>query len=133
MSILPTFNTKDRTTVPTPEAIKLFKGPAFLALGIIGLSFFVTELPVIARLIFMTLGVIFAVFGIRLISRYLAEYKTYKNFDPKWDERLGMFDKFAMELNAWHEDATPPTCCDGNTIPTFPLINPRRTGNSLSR
>ena len=84
-----------------------------------------TELPVIARLIFMTLGVIFAVFGIRLISRYLAEYKTYKNFDPKWDERLGMFDKFAMELNAWHEDATPPTCCDGNTIPTFPLINSR--------
>ena len=67
MSILPTFNTKDRTTVPTPEAIKLFKGLAFLALGIIGLSFFVTELPVIARLIFMTLGVIFAVFGIRLI------------------------------------------------------------------
>ena len=43
MSILPTFNTKDRTTVPTPEAIKLFKGLAFLALGIIGLSFFVTE------------------------------------------------------------------------------------------
>ena len=48
MSILPTFNTKDRTTVPTPEAIKLFKGLAFLALGIIGLSFFVTELEMLS-------------------------------------------------------------------------------------
>ena len=49
MSILPTFNTKDRTTVPTPEAIKLFKGLAVLALGRIGLSCFVTELTAEAK------------------------------------------------------------------------------------
>ena len=108
--------TNERNTVPQPEGIELFRAALWLAAGMVGISFLATSLPMKFKLILCILGGIFCVVGIIRLFKYHKAYKVFQNFMPTWDFARGIYDQFAMELNAWHETDTVPTCCDGDTL-----------------
>lgn len=116
MGLFPDLKTKARKNVTEPENKKMFKGLAWIAAGIIGLSFMTTSVPVIWMIIFAVLGIIFFVIGCKWIGKYISEYKAFKQFVPEWDSERGMYDKFAQEFNAWHQESIVPTSCDGDTL-----------------
>lgn len=108
--------TNERNTVPQPEGIELFRAALWMAAGMVGISFLATSLPMKFKLILCILGGIFCVVGIIRLFKYHKAYKVFQNFMPTWDFARGIYDQFAMELNAWHETDTVPTCCDGDTL-----------------
>ena len=108
--------TNERNTVPQPEGIDLFRAALWMAAGMVGISFLATSLPMKFKLILCILGGIFCVVGIIRLFKYHKAYKVFQNFMPTWDFARGIYDQFAMELNAWHETDTVPTCCDGDTL-----------------
>lgn len=107
---------KERETVSEPEGMKLFKGMARIAAGIVGISFISTSVPMLWKMIFVSLGIIFFGIGVKWIGKYMSEYKAFRQFIPSWDSERGMYDRFAQEFNAWQQDEIVPTCCDGDTL-----------------
>lgn len=106
----------ERETVKEPEGIKMFKGMAWMAAGIVGISFVATSAFVIWKILFVALGIIFFGIGVTWIKKYMSEYKAFRQFVPSWDLERGMYDRFALEFNAWQQDGIVPTCCDGDTL-----------------
>lgn len=108
--------TKTRKNVSEPEGMEMFKGLAWIAAGLIGISFIATSVPVMWKMIFGALGIIFFCIGGKGIGKYVSAYKAFQQFVPTWDSSRGMYDKFAKEFNAWQQDDIAPTCCDGDTL-----------------
>ncbi|MGN0431320.1 MAG: hypothetical protein ACI4EQ_03090 [Lachnospiraceae bacterium] len=116
MGLFPVLNTKTRNTVSEPEGMKIFKGLAWMAAGLVGLSFIATSVTVMWKMIFSVLGIIFLGIGGKWIRKYVLEYKAFRQFVPTWDSERGMYDRFAQEFNAWQQDDIVPICCDGDTL-----------------
>lgn len=108
--------TKARTNVSEPEGINFFKGLTWIEGGIVGISFLFTSIPIIWRMPFCVAGIICFGIGLKWIGKYVATYHAFRQFVPKWDSERGMYDVFAQELNAWHQEERVPTCCDGDTL-----------------
>lgn len=53
--------------------------------------------------------------GIQL-RKYHQANQAFRQFVPTWDSTRGMYDQFALELNAWYETDETPACCDGDTL-----------------
>ncbi len=109
-------NTKTRESVIEPNGMDLFKGLAWMAAGIVGISFIATSASMLWKMIFVALGIIFFCIGGKWIGKYVSAYRVFKQFVPTWDSERGMYDRFARELNAWQQDGVVPTCCDGDTL-----------------
>ena len=124
--------TKERETVNEPEGITLLKGYGWTGAGLSGLSFMLTSVPEIWKIIFCVVGII--CFGIAgsWITKYVVAYRAYKKFVPKWDSERGMYDKFAKEFNAWQQNDVVPTCCDGDTLYFFKLQKKRLKEKGLT-
>lgn len=116
MGLFPGFKSQKRKTVNEPEGIELMKGLAWTAAGLIGISFLTTSASFVWKTILTLVGIVFCIVGGRLIHRYVLAYKAFKAFVPSWDPARGMYDRFAQELNAWHQNDIVPTCCDGDTL-----------------
>lgn len=131
MGLFPTLKSKDRKTVSEPQGIDFFKGLAWIAAGLIGISFITTDVPQIWKIIPCVLGLIFCVIGGKWIFKYFAAYKAFKMFVPAWDSSRGMYDQFAQELNVWHQNDRIPTCCDGDTLYFLKLQKERLKAKGL--
>lgn len=107
---------KERDTVNEPDSMVFFKGLARMAAGCIGVSFIVTSVPAIWKIIFGALGILFWGMGGTGIVKYVLAYQAYKKFVPAWDSKRGMYDRFAEEYNNWQQKDVAPTCCDGDTL-----------------
>lgn len=116
MGLFPELKSKKRKTVSEPKGMELMKGLVWTAVGVIGISFLTTSVSIAWRTIPALVGIIFCIVGGRQIHGYVLAYKAYKAFVPTWDAGRGMYDRFAQELNAWHENDIVPTCCDGDTL-----------------
>ena len=116
MEQFPDLKTKARNTVSEPKEMEKFKGLAWIAAGVVGISFIATSATAMWKMIFTVLGIVFIGIGGKWIRKYVFEYKAFQQFVPTWDSDLGMYDKFAQEFNAWHQDGIVPTCCDGDTL-----------------
>ncbi len=116
MGNLISLNTETRKNVREPDGIHLFKGLAWMAAGIVGVSFIATSTFVLFKTIFVVLGIVFLCIGGKWIGKYVSAYKAFRQFVPTWDLERGMYDMFAQELNAWQQDNIVPTCCDGDIL-----------------
>lgn len=116
MQILPNLKTNARNTISQPEGIDLVRGLAWVAAGIIGISFLATPLSITVRLIPCILGFVFCIIGGIQLRKYHQANQAFRQFVPTWDSTRGMYDQFALELNAWYETDETPACCDGDTL-----------------
>ena len=116
MGLFPELKSKKRMTVSEPKGMELMKGLAWTAVGVIGISFLTTSVSLVWKTIPALVGIIFCIVGGRQIYGYVLAYKAFKAFVPSWDAGRGMYDRFAQELNAWHQNDIVPTCCDGDTL-----------------
>lgn len=116
MEHLPGLNTKTRNTVSEPNGMEMFKGLAWIAAGLVGLSFIATSAVLVLKMIFSVLGIVFLGIGGQWIRKYVSAYKAFQQSVPTWDSERGMYDEFAQELNVWYEKDIVPTCCDGDTL-----------------
>lgn len=114
MGLFPDLKTNERKTVSEPDGMELFKGLAWMAAGLVGISFWATSVIMMWEMIFGALGLVFWGIGGRWIGKYASAYKAFRKSVPTWDPERGMYDEFAQELNAWHRDDIPPACCDGD-------------------
>lgn len=55
MGNIPGLNTKTRDSIIEPDGIDLFKGLAWIAAGIVGISFIATSAPMLLKIIFVAL------------------------------------------------------------------------------
>lgn len=94
---------KKRDTGREPGGINLFRGLAFIAVGIIGISSIATPVPMMWKLIFGASGLIFGGIGGMWMKKYVSAYRAFRQFVPVWDRKRGMYDQFAEELNTWYE------------------------------
>lgn len=106
---------KKRDAGREPGGINLFRGLAFIAVGIIGISSIATPVPMMWKLIFGASGLIFGGIGGMWMKKYVSAYRAFRQFVPVWDRKRGMYDQFAEELNTWYQDGILPACCDGDT------------------
>lgn len=116
MENYPGLDSKPRNSVRQPEEIDLFKGLAWMAAGVVGISFLATSVSIIFKMIFCILGMIFLGIAGKWIRKYSAAYKAFQQFVPQWDSRRGIYDTFAEELNEWQKNGVLPACCDGDTL-----------------
>ena len=122
----------EREKVLEPDSIKMFKGMAWMAAGIVGISFIATDVWKICKIVCIALGCVFFAVGVKWIRKYMREYKLFRQFVPKWDAERGMYDKFAQEFNAWQQTEIAPTCCDGDTLYYLRLQKKRLKEKGLS-
>ncbi len=116
MGNVPGLNTKTRDSIIEPNGMDWFKGLAWIAAGIVGISFIATSVPMLWKMIFVALGIVFWSIGGKWIGKYVSAYRAFRQFVPTWDSERGMYDRFAQELNTWQQDGVVPTCCDGDTL-----------------
>ena len=116
MGNIPGLNTKTRDSILEPNGMDWFKGLAWIAVGIVGISFIATSVPLLLKMIFVALGIVFWSIGGKWIGKYVSASRAFRQFVPTWDSKRGMYDRFALELNAWHQRDIVPTCCDGDTL-----------------
>lgn len=108
--------TRERDNVREPNPTELYKGLAWIAAGFIGISFITTPFPLLFNMVCVGIGFVFFGKGYPLLRKYISEYKAFKKFVPVWNEKRGMYDRFAIEYNAWYRENVVPTCCDGDTL-----------------
>lgn len=115
MGLFSDLRMKGRKVVAEPDGIVLFKGAVLMAVGITAVSTVLTEFDPAPKMIFVIVGLVCAVFGVRFVLQYIKDYKAFKAFVPVWDTGRGIYDKFAIELNNWQQGGQVPKCCDGDT------------------
>lgn len=113
MKLFPELKTVQRNTISEPKAANLFKGLAWIAAGLIGISFIATSVTSMWKIILCFLGILFLGIGGKLFVKYVLEYKAFQQYVPAWDSNRGMYDKFAQELNAWQKDDIVPRAVMG--------------------
>lgn len=116
MGLFPNLVSKKRKTVNEPGGEDLFQGLIWEAVGLTGISFLTTAASLMWKIIFTVAGIFCCIRGGQLLYKYVSEYKAFKNYVPTWDPDRGIYDKFAQELNAWHQDDIVPSCCDADTL-----------------
>ena len=131
MGLFPALKSKERNTVKEPEGLDLFKGLAWVAAGLIGISFLTTTASLMWKIILPAAGIFCCVKGGRLLHKYMLAYKAFQAFIPVWDPTRGMYDRFAQELNAWHQEDTVPACCDADTLYFLKLQKQRLSEKGL--
>ncbi len=115
MGLFSDLRMKGRKVVAEPDGAVLFKGAVLMAVGITAVSTVLTEFDPAPKMIFVIVGLVCAVFGVRSVLQYIKDYKAFKAFVPVWDTGRGIYDKFAIELNNWQQGGQVPKCCDGDT------------------
>ena len=115
MGLFSDLRMKGRKVVAEPDGAVLFKGAVLMAVGITAVSTVLTEFDPVPKMIFVIVGLVCAVFGVRFVLQYIKDYKAFKAFVPVWDTGRGIYDKFAIELNNWQQGGQVPNCCDGDT------------------
>lgn len=115
MGLFSDLRMKGRKVVAEPDGAVLFKGAVLMAVGITAVSTVLTEFDPAPKMIFVIVGLVCAVFGVRFVLQYIKDYKAFKAFVPVWDTGRGIYDKFAIELNNWQQGGQVPKCCDGDT------------------
>ncbi|MGN0438427.1 MAG: hypothetical protein ACI4F4_07875, partial [Lachnospiraceae bacterium] len=123
--------TKERENVREPNLEELYKGLAWTAAGLIGISFITTPFPLLFNMVCLGIGFIFVGKGCKLLGKYLSSYQAFKKFVPVWDEKRGMYDRFAKEYNTWYQENIVPTCCDGDTLYFMKLQKERLKAKGL--
>ena len=106
--------TEKRNTVSEPNGADLFKGSAWIALGILAISVLTVDVFEVIKLACMAIGAVFIVKGIKQLADYRKDAKAFKNFVPEWDKKHSIYDRFAKELNDWYERENIPEDGDGD-------------------
>lgn len=105
-----------RTQSVAPPSTKcLGGGICLIAAGALAASFATLSLATPFRLALLAAGALLCMIGIVKLGSYCAQERAFRNYVPEWDKGRGMFDRFATELNGWHEDGSIPESCDGDT------------------
>lgn len=105
-----------RTQDVAPPSTKcLFGGICLIAAGALAASFVTLSLATPLKLASLAAGALLCMIGIVKLRSYCVQERAFHKYVPEWDKDRGMFDRFAMELNGWHEDGSIPESCDGDT------------------
>ena len=102
-------------SVAPPDTKKLSGGICLIAVGAFVASFATLSIADPLRLALLAVGILLCILGIVKLRSYIVQEHTFRKYVPEWDKGRGMFDRFAIELNGWHEGGSIPESCDGDT------------------
>lgn len=102
-------------SVAPPDTKKLSGGICLIAVGAFAASFATLSIAAPLRLALLAVGILLCIIGIVKLRSYIVQEHAFRKYVPEWDKGRGMFDRFALELNGWHEGGSIPESCDGDT------------------
>ena len=102
-------------SVALPDTKKLSGGICLIAVGAFAASFATLSIADPLRLALLAVGILLCILGIVKLRSYIVQEHAFRKYVPEWDKGRGMFDRFAIELNGWHEGGSIPESCDGDT------------------
>lgn len=102
-------------SVAPPDTKNLSVGICLIAAGALVASFATLSLAAPLKLALLAVGILLCIIGIVKLRSYCVQERAFRKYVPEWDKGRGMFDRFALELNRWHEGGSIPESCDGDT------------------
>ena len=102
-------------SVAPPDTKNLSVGICLIAAGAFAASFATLSIAAPLRLALLAVGILLCIIGIVKLRSYIVQEHAFRKYVPEWDKGRGMFDRFALELNRWHEGSSIPESCDGDT------------------
>ena len=90
-------------SVAPPDTKNLSVGICLIAAGALVASFATLSLAAPLKLALLAVGILLCIIGIVKLRSYCVQERAFRKYVPEWDKGRGMFDRFALELNRWHE------------------------------
>ncbi len=114
MAIFSGISTEKRNTVSEPEGGVLFKGCVWTAVGVLAISALTTDISGVIKLVCVVIGAVLIGKGLRQLAKYRKDAKAFADFEPAWDKKHVIYDRFAEELNDWYKKENMPEDGDGD-------------------
>lgn len=114
MAIFSGISTEKRNTVSEPEGGDLFKGVLWIAVGVLAVSVLTVDISGMIKLVCAGIGVVLMGKGLLQLAKYRKDAQAFKDFEPAWDKKNVIYDRFAEELNDWYKKENVPEDGDGD-------------------
>ena len=114
MAIFSGISTEKRNTVSEPEGGDLFKGVLWIAVGVLAVSVLTVDISGMIKLACAGIGVVLMGKGLLQLAKYRKDAQAFKDFEPAWDKKNVIYDRFAEELNDWYKKENVPEDGDGD-------------------
>ena len=114
MAIFSGISTEKRNTVSEPEGGDLFKGCVWIAVGVLAVSVLTVDISGMIKLVCAGIGVVLMGKGLLQLAKYRKDAQAFKDWEPVWDKKNVIYDRFAEELNDWYKKENIPEDGDGD-------------------
>lgn len=133
MAIFHEYSTQKRSSnIKAPDFFILIKGLLMIAAGTVGISVITCPVPSAVRMTGLAVGLILLLVGGKKSIDYTIQKKRFDEYIPVWEEKRGMYDQFALDLNHWYDGGELPKYCDGDMAYFLKLQQKRLNSRHLT-
>ncbi len=133
MAIFPEYSTQKRSSnIKAPDFFILIKGLLMSAAGTVGISVITCPVPSAVRMTGLAVGLILLLLGGKKSIDHVIQKKRFDEYVPVWEEKRGMYDQFALDLNHWYDGGELPKYCDGDMAYFLKLQQKRLNSRHLT-
>lgn len=133
MAIFPEHSTQKRSSnIKAPDFFILIKGLLMSAAGTVGISVITCPVPSAVRMTGLAVGLILLLLGGKKSIDHVIQKKRFDEYIPVWEEKRGMYDQFALDLNHWYDGGELPKYCDGDMAYFLKLQQKRLNSRHLT-
>lgn len=133
MAIFPEYSTQKRSSnIKAPDFFILIKGLLMSATGTVGISVITCPVPSAVRMTGLAVGLILLLLGGKKSIDHVIQKKRFDEYIPVWEEKRGMYDQFALDLNHWYDGGELPKYCDGDMAYFLKLQQKRLNSRHLT-